>query len=249
MTSSSDFFSLADQVVLVTGATRGIGRAICERFGKAGAKVFVAGREIDAAQQVANAILGATALTLDVTDAKSVKAAIQKLRKEAGRLDVLVNNAGVMKPAMLPMSSEADLDLMFETNVKGSFLCAQLSARLMIGNKSGSIINMASIMGVEGATGFSTYAATKAAVVGMTRALAKELAPHNVRVNALAPGFIETDLTAETTGELRQHTLESIKMGRFGTVEDVALAAQFLACPASEYITGQVLGVDGAMQV
>lgn len=249
MTSNSDFFSLADQVVLVTGATRGIGRAICERFGKAGAKVFVAGREIDAAQQVASEIPDAIALTLDVTDATSVKAAILRLRKEAGRLDVLVNNAGIMKPAMLPMSSEADLELMFETNVKGSFLCSQLSARLMISRKSGSIINMASIMGVEGASGFSTYAATKAAVVGMTHALAKELAPYNVRVNALAPGFIKTDLTAETTGELRQNTLRTIKMGRFGTVEDVALAAQFLACPASEYITGQVLGVDGAMQV
>ena len=150
------------------------------------------------AQGVADTLNGAHAVALDVTDAASVKAAIMGLRKETGQLDVLVNNAGIMHPSMIAMTREGDLDAMMQTNIKGAFLCAQLAARLMSGKKSGSIINMASIMGAQGAAGFSAYAATKAAVIGMTRAMAKEMAPHGVRVNALAPGFVDTDLPADT---------------------------------------------------
>lgn len=248
MTSVSEPFALTDQVALITGATRGIGRAIATQFGTAGAIVFVAGRDYEQAEAVAAAIPKAHAVQLDVTDIGSVKAAIMTIRKAVGRLDVLVNNAGLMRPAMIATSSEADLDAMMATNIKGAFLCAQLASRVMAGKKSGSIINMASIMGREGASGFSSYAATKAAVIGMTQAMAKELAPHNIRVNALAPGFVETDLTAGITGVARDQAIAAIGMGRFGTVDDVAQAAQFLASPASGYITGQVLGVDGAMR-
>ncbi len=248
MTSSSDQFALTNQVALVTGATRGIGRAIAAQFATAGAHVFIGGRDLSHAETVAADIPGAQALALDVTDAGSVKAAVMALRKAAGRLDILVNNAGLMRPAMIATSSEADLDAMMETNIKGAFLCAQLASRLMASKKTGSIINIASIMGREGAAGFSSYAATKAGVIGMTHAMAKELAPHNIRVNALAPGFVETDLTAGIAGEAREKALADIGMGRFGTVADVAQAAQFLAAPASSYITGQVLGVDGAMR-
>lgn len=248
MTSSSDPFALTGQVALITGATRGIGRAIALHFGQAGARVFVAGRDLATAQALAAEISDAQALSLDVTNAASVKAAIVALRKATGRLDVLVNNAGLMRPAMIATSAEADLDAMMATNIKGAFLCAQLAARLMVGKKTGSIINIASIMGREGAAGFSSYAATKAGMIGMTHAMAKELAPHTIRVNALAPGFVETDLTADITGEARDKALADIGMGRFGTVDDVARAAQFLASPASAYITGQVLGIDGAMR-
>ena len=248
MTSMSDPFALTGQVALITGATRGIGRALSLRFGAAGATVFVAGRDLNMAEEVAATISGAHAVQLDVTDAGSVKAAIMAIRKAAGRLDVLVNNSGLMHPAMITTSTEVDLDAMMDTNIKGTFLCSQLAARLMAGKKTGSIINMTSIMGRDGAVGFSSYAATKAAVIGMTHAMAKELAPHNIRVNALAPGFVETNLTAYITGGARDKALSAIGMGRFGQVEDVARAAQFLASPASAYITGQVLGVDGAMQ-
>lgn len=248
MTCNSDPFALAGQTALVTGATRGIGRAIAQRFSHAGAQVFVGGRDLEAAQAVAAELSNGHGLALDVTDAATVKVAIMAIRKAAGRLDILVNNAGLMRPAMIATSSEADLDAMLATNVKGAFLCAQLAVRLMVGKKQGSIINIASIMGREGARGFSSYAASKAGVIGMTRAMAKELAAQNVRVNALAPGFIETDLTANIDGEAREKALSDIGLGRFGSVEDVALAAQFLASPASAYITGQVLGVDGAMR-
>lgn len=249
MTSPSDPFTLTGQIALVTGATRGIGRAIAARFGAAGATVFVAGRDVGQAEAVAGTIPNARAVQLDVTDLGSIKAAIMTIRKASGRLDVLVNNAGLMRPAMISTSSEADLDAMIEINIKGAFMCAQLASRVMAGKKSGTIINIASIMGREGAVGFASYATTKAAVIGMTRAMAKELAPHQIRVNALAPGFVETDLTADITGEARDQALAAIGMGRFGTVDDVAQAAQFLASPAASYITGQVLGVDGAMQV
>ncbi|ETA50613.1 SDR family NAD(P)-dependent oxidoreductase [Ponticoccus alexandrii] len=242
-------FSLTGQVALITGATRGIGRAIAEHFVMAGAHVFVTGRDLAAAEELVETIGNAQALPLDVTDEASVKSAIMSVRKASGRLDVLVNNAGVMYPGMISTSAAADLDKMMNINIKGAFLCAQLASRLMAAKKSGSIVNIASIMGREGAVGFSSYSATKAAVIGMTRAMAKELAPHNVRVNAIAPGFIETDLTASITGEARDKALADIGMGRFGTARDVAQAAQFLASPASEYVTGQVLGVDGAMQV
>lgn len=248
MTSVSDSFALTGQVALVTGATRGIGRAIATRFGQAGAHVFVGGRDLAVAADVAATIPQAQAVQLDVTDGASVKAAIMAIRKAAGQLDVLVNNAGLMRPAMIATSSEADLNAMMDTNIKGAFLCSQLAARLMVGKKTGSIINMASIMGREGAIGFSSYAATKAAVIGMTKGMAKELAPHNIRVNAIAPGFVETDLTADITGDARDKALSVIGLGRFGTVDDVAHTAQFLASPAATYVTGQVLGVDGAMQ-
>ena len=249
MTSASDPFQLSGQVALVTGATRGIGRAISTRFSSAGATVWVAGRDIGQARQIADELEDGRAVQLDVCDASSVKAAIMAIRKEFGRLDILVNNAGVMHPAMVAMTGETDLDSMMETNVKGSFLCAQLAARVMAGKKSGSIINLSSIMGRQGASGFSAYAATKAAVIGMTQSMAKELASHNIRVNAVAPGFIETDLTAGIEGVAREEALADIGMGRFGTAEDVARLAQFLASPASSYVTGQVIGVDGAMRI
>jgi 3-oxoacyl-[acyl-carrier protein] reductase len=249
MTSPSDPFQLAGQVALVTGATRGIGHAIAAQFSQAGAAVWVAGRDIEQARQIADGLEGGRAVQLDVCDAGSVKAAIMAIRKEFGRLDILVNNAGVMHPAMLATTIETDIDLMMDTNIKGAFLCAQLAARVMAGKKSGSIINLSSIVGRHGASGFAAYAATKAAVIGMTQSMAKELAPHNIRVNAIAPGFIETDLTAAIEGEAREKAMADIGMGRFGSAQEVARLAQFLGSPASCYVTGQTIGVDGAMRI
>ncbi len=249
MTLISDRFQLTGQVALVTGASRGIGAGIARLYAEAGAHVWLSGRNIADVEALAAELPNARAIALDVSDAASVKAAIMTIRKEAGRLDVLVNNAGVMRPAMLAMSSEADLDMMLDTNLKGAFLCAQLAGRLMVGKKHGVILNMSSIMGRIGASGHSAYCATKAGMIGLTHALAKELAPHNIRVNALAPGFIETDLTSDISGDAREHALADIGLGRFGTIEDVANAALFLASPAAAYVTGQVLGIDGAMQI
>ena len=154
-----------------------------------------------------------------------------------------------MVPAMLATTRAASLDAMLRTHVSGSLLCSQLAARLMSTRQGGVILNMASVMGTRGAAGFSAYGASKAAVVGMTLALAKELAPLQIRVNALAPGFIETDLTADITGPDREQALADIGMGRFGLPKDVSAAALYLVSPAAAYVTGQILGIDGAMKV
>ena len=249
MTSPSDLFDLHGKVALVTGGTRGIGAAVSKMLAEAGASVWIGGRSLEAARMVADTLQNATPVELDVSDGTSVKAAIMAIRKEAGQLDVLVNNAGIMRPATLAMSREADLDDMMATNVKGSLMCAQLAARLMATKKSGAIINLASIMGVNGAPGYTSYSATKAAVIGMTKAMSKELAPLGIRVNAIAPGFIESNMTDSIEGANRAVALDSIGMKRFGTQQDVAAASLFLASSAASYITGQVLGVDGSMQV
>ena len=199
-------------------------------------------------QTLAAAIPGAQPVLLDVTDEASVKAAFQQVRKTSSGLDILVNNAGIMEPAMVATTRVSSLKSMLSTNVTGTFLCAQMAARLMTARKGGSIINIASIMGTQGASGFSAYSATKAAIVGMTRAMAKELAPLQIRVNALAPGFIETDLVAGMQGASRDKALAAIGMGQFGKVEDVTAAVLFLASPAASYITGQIIGIDGSMQ-
>jgi 3-oxoacyl-[acyl-carrier protein] reductase len=185
---------------------------------------------------------------MDVADEASVKAAFVELRKGSGGLDILINNAGIMDTATLATTRPTSLEAMLRTNVAGAYFCAQMAARLMVARKGGVIVTLSSIMGTQGAPGFSAYAASKAAVIGMTQALAKELAPLQIRVNALAPGFIETDLTAGIKGPAREKALADIGMGRFGRPEDVAAVALFLASPAAAYVTGQVIGIDGAMR-
>lgn len=247
--SPSDLISLEGKVALVTGATRGIGAAIAATLAAAGAEVWLAGRDLARLEATASGLTRSHAIALDVTDEAAIKAAMLAIRKGSGGLDILVNNAGIMEPAMLATSRSASLDSMLRTNVAGAFLCTQLAARLMTARKGGAVLNLASIMGTVGAPGFAAYGASKAAIVGMTRALSKELAPLQIRVNALAPGFIETDLTAGIQGAKRDTALADIGMGRFGRPEDVAAAALFLVAPASAYVTGQILGVDGAMKL
>ena len=247
--SLSELFRLDGQVALVTGAGQGIGAAIAKALAQAGATVWLAGRDITRLNGSAAACPCSHVLPLDVTDEAAIKAAMLHIRQTSGGLDILVNNAGVMTPATLATTRPASLDAMLRTNVAGAFLCAQLAARLMTVRKGGAILNISSIMGTRGAPGFSAYGATKAAVVGMTQALAKELAPLQIRVNALAPGFIDTAMTSGLDGQARQLALADIGMGRAGLPQDLAGAALFLVSPAAAYITGQILGIDGAMKV
>lgn len=249
MASYSDLLRLDGQVALVTGAARGIGAEIATALSQCGATVWLAGRDAAALQARAETLARAQVAVCDVTDQDSVKAALMAVRKHSGRLDIVVNNAGILHQAMLATTSAESLDEMLQVNVAGTFHLTRLAARLMLPNKAGAILNVSSVMGVQGAAGYAGYSATKAAVIGLTKALAKELAPHGIRVNALAPGFIETDMTAGLTDTQRTDALAGIALGRAGTPEDVAKAALFLTAPLSAYITGQVLGVDGLMTV
>lgn len=244
---------LAGRTAVITGAGRGIGREIAARFAREGATVFINGRDEARTQAAVDAVKAETGGDLrpavfDVTDPGAVQKGLMAARKETGQLDVLVNNAGIMESAMIAMSSDDMLRRTLNTNVEACFVATRTAARLMMRQDSGgSIINLASIIGRVGVEGYSAYAASKAAVIGMTHALAKELAAQNIRVNALAPGFIETDLTADIEGDQRTRVLDQIRMGRAGTPDDVAGPALFLASDLSRYVTGQVIGVDGAM--
>lgn len=239
---------LRDRVALVTGASRGIGRAVAEAFAREGAALVLAARS-DALHAAAEALRGSGARVSvvqgDVRDEATVRACIQACRKDHGRLDVLVNNAGAMPQAVIGMIPLEGARELFEVNVLALVNLTQFAARMM--KPGASIVNLASIAW-QGLPGMSVYSATKGAVVGFTRAAAKELAPRGIRVNAIAPGFIETELIRDLPPEVRERTLAGIRMGRIGRPEDVANAALFLASDLASYVTGQVLGVDGGMQ-
>jgi 3-oxoacyl-[acyl-carrier protein] reductase len=242
---------LANQIAVVTGAGRGIGRAIALKFAAEGADVVCVSRTEANSQKVAEEIraLGrkAWAHAVDVADAAAVATASEKILAEAGRVDILVNNAGITRDGLLMRMSEADWDAVLDTNLKGAFLFTKAFTRSFIKQRSGRIINIASISGLIGNAGQCNYAASKAAVIGFTKSLARELASRGITANALAPGFIETDMTAVLNEQLRGELLKTIPLGSFGQPEDIAQAALFLASPASRYITGQVLTVDGGL--
>jgi 3-oxoacyl-[acyl-carrier protein] reductase len=242
---------LANQIAVVTGAGRGIGRAIALSFAGQGADVACVSRTAENSEKVANEVraLGrrAWALAVDVADAAAVNAAAEKLLAEAGRVDILVNNAGVTRDGLLMRMSDEDWDTVLNTNLKGAFLFTRALSRAFIKQRSGRIINVASVIGLIGNAGQCNYAASKAALLGFTKSVARELASRGITVNALAPGFIETDMTAGLSDELRQGVLQTIPMKSYGKPEDIAAAAVFLASPGARYITGQVLTVDGGM--
>lgn len=246
----------ARPVALVTGASRGIGRAIAIRFAQDGFAVALnhsGNHSQAAANELAEEIeraygVEACAFQANVAEFDQAKDLIAQVLERFGRLDVLVNNAGITKDGLLMRMKESDFDDVLDVNLKGAFNCMRHAIKPMMKQRSGSIVNLSSIVGLRGNAGQVNYAASKAGVIGMTKAAAKELASRNITVNAVAPGFIETDMTnGLLDGAHGESLLERIALGRVGTPEDVAEAVCFLAGPAANYITGQVLAVDGGV--
>ena len=242
---------LANHIAVITGAGRGIGRAIALKFAAEGADIACVSRTAENAEKVAAEIrlLGrqAWAYAVDVSDSAAVAAAAEKIIQQTGKVDILVNNAGVTRDGLIMRMSEEDWDTVLNTNLKGAFLFTQALSRGFLKQRSGRILNIASVIGLIGNAGQCNYAASKAALIGFTKSIAKEFASRYVTVNALAPGFIETDMTGVLTPELRAELLQRIPLRCLGQTADIAEAALFLAGPGARYITGQVLTVDGGM--
>jgi 3-oxoacyl-[acyl-carrier protein] reductase len=251
---SSTTHMLLGKKVLITGAGRGIGNAIAHLFARHGAEVFINGRDekvINALKVELEAAYAAVvhSIPFDVADPDAVKKGFRTLFALTKSLDVLVNNAGILDDALIGMVSHAQIQQTFSANTFSVLYCSQYAARMMQRNKRGSIINMASIIGRVGNAGQAVYGGSKAAVIGITQSLAKELAAQNIRVNAIAPGFIDTDMARSIPDEKYQQRMNSIAMGRIGTSEEVANVALFLASDLASYVTGQVIGVDGGMLI
>ena len=242
-----------DQVVLVTGGSRGIGRAAAELFAAAGARVAITykSRKPEAdhfVEEVSKA--GGKALAIQADFAQVGAAlAVESVVKEFGRLDVLVNNAGLTRDTLVMRMSEADWDVVLQTNLKAAFLASKAALRPMLKQKYGRIVNVSSLAGVVGNAGQANYSASKAGLIGLTKALAKEVGSRNITVNAVAPGFIETELTSGLPAELLERARQAAAIPRIGTPADVAPAIVFLASPEASYITGQVLGIDGGLTI
>lgn len=246
---------LSGKVALITGASRGIGREIALRFGEAGAFVVLncTERGVDKANAVLAEIQAAGGEGLvkafSVSDSKSVDAAIEEVIKAKGAIHILVNNAGIAKDALFMRMKEEEWDDTINTNLKGAALCARAVVRPMMKAREGAIINMSSVVGQMGNAGQAAYSASKAGLFGLTKTLAKELASRNIRVNAVAPGFIDTEMTADLPATAKDEMLKGIPMGRMGSGKEIAEAVLWLASPASSYVTGQILAVNGGMYV
>jgi len=241
-------------VVLVTGASRGIGRAICAKLAAYGAQLVVVARDGDALQTLSTELVVAGApapmgAAIDLVDADAVATLFKQVFSRFGRLDGLVNNAGILHEGLLGMIRAEDIDRVLAVNVKAPLMTMQYATRLMSRTGRGSIVNLVSIMGDRGAAGLSLYAASKAALIGATRSASKELAAKGIRVNAVAPGFIDTDMTRDMPEAMHAKRVASIAMGRAGTPSEVADLVAFLLGEDSAYISGQVIGIDGQMVV
>jgi 3-oxoacyl-[acyl-carrier protein] reductase len=239
---------LTGRVAFVTGSTRGIGRSIADTLYAAGAKVAIVGRSQDAAAAIA-AVLGdrAAGFACDVTDAASLRAAIAACEASLGAIDILVNNAGLVRDNLLIRMSDQEWDEVLSANLKGAFVATQAVIKGMMKRRHGRIINVTSVVGITGNKGQANYAASKAGLIGLTKSVAKEYAARGVLVNAVAPGFIDTDMTAALPEAARSALLEAIPLGRLGTPAEVAAAILFLASDLAAYVTGQTLVVDGGM--
>ncbi|MDP2302125.1 MAG: glucose 1-dehydrogenase [Ignavibacteria bacterium] len=248
-------FNLKGKIAIVTGATRGIGWSCAKVLAKNGMTVIINGvsdnnmlnQRVDELKELYG--VESEGYLFDVSDSNAVKDCYNNIFKKYKRLDVLVNNAGIMIDALIPMISNEMLDKILDVNIKGAIYNLQYASRLMGRNKSGSIINISSIIGRFGNEGQTVYSASKAALIGITMSAAKELAPQNIRVNAVAPGIIQTDLIKNYAADKTMKLRDSIKMKRIGTPEDISNTVLFLSSSLSEYVTGQVIGVDGGMLI
>ena len=242
---------MTNRTAFVTGASRGIGRACALALAEAGARVIVAARTADKLEEVASEIRAggheAYAVELDLSSPESIQAAFAKASSEFGRVDILVNNAGVTRDGLALRMKKADWDAVLNTNLSGAFFSIQQVLQGMLRARWGRIINIASVVGEMGNPGQANYVASKAGLIGLTKSLALELSSRNITVNAVAPGFIETDMTAALSQELKDNMLSHIPLRRFGKVEDVAAAVRYLASDESGYITGHVLDVNGGL--
>jgi 3-oxoacyl-[acyl-carrier protein] reductase len=242
---------LKDKVALITGGARGIGREIALLFAQEGADIIVADVNIEEAEKTAEDIQAkgrkSLALAMDVTDYGKIEDSLNKILDKFTKVDILVNNAGITKDNLILRMSQAEWDAVLNVNLKGAFNCLKAVSRLMLKQRSGKIVNIASIIGIIGNAGQANYSASKAGIIALTKSAAKELASRNINVNAVAPGFIQTDMTAKLPEQLKQKMREQIPLDRFGNAEDVARACLFLASEDSSYITGQTIVVDGGM--
>ena len=242
---------LKDKVALVTGGGQGIGRVIGDNLAKSGAHVIFGDINLENAEKSAKAILAnggsASAILLNVADPENVKEVFDLIAKEFKPLDILVNNAGITKDGLFVRMKEDDWDRVLAVNLKGSFLCGQQAAKQMMKQRQGAIVNIASIVGVMGNAGQANYSASKAGLIGLTKTMARELAPRNITVNAVAPGFIDTEMTRVLDEKIKDKLIEQIPLSRLGLPEDIANSVAFLVSSRSSYITGQVLNINGGM--
>ena len=241
-----------DRVVVVTGGSRGIGRAICAALSAPGTTVyFNYNSDLDAAQITAKGIEASGGKArynqMDVASESAVTDYLGAILKEAGRIDVLVNNAGITRDGLLVRMKETDWDAVMDVNLKGTFNCMKVAAKAMMKQRYGRIINISSIVGVSGNPGQANYVASKAGIIGLTKAVARELASRNITVNAVAPGYIDTDMTGDLDDKAKAAMIGQIPMGRIGVPEDIAGVVTFLSSAAADYITGQVIHVSGGM--
>ncbi|HLC15806.1 MAG TPA: 3-oxoacyl-[acyl-carrier-protein] reductase [Thermodesulfovibrionia bacterium] len=243
---------LKDKTALITGAAQGIGRAIATQMAQEGARVAIADIQLENAAVTAKAIeettgARAVALSLNVTDKESVAAAFEQLVNKFGSVDIVVNNAGVTRDALLLRMKDSDWDMVLDINLKGAFLCSKEAIKYMTKQKQGKIVNISSVVAFMGNPGQANYSASKAGLIGLTKTLAREYASRRITVNAVAPGFIDTPMTEKLSEKIKEELMRSIPLGMLGTPEDVANAVLFLCSSDADYVTGQVLHVNGGM--
>ena len=241
-----------DKTIVVTGGSKGIGRAVCEAFAKPGMRIFFnyatdAAGAAETERRIAEAGGTGKGAQVDVSSESDVKVFLDGVIKETGRLDILVNNAGVTRDGLIVRMKTSDWETVMDVNLKGAFLCSKIAAKAMLKQRSGRIINISSVVGASGNPGQANYVAAKAGLIGFTKALAKELASRGITVNAVAPGYVETDMTAAMTDAQREAMIAQVPLGRSATAPEIAAAVRFLASDDAAYITGHVLHVNGGM--